>query len=71
MQSLNQFLKKVELSKIIKKLEIDIYIPDIKIGVEYDGKYFHSKRIQKDLEKNKKIENMGISLIRVREKKPR
>jgi very-short-patch-repair endonuclease len=60
--------KKVELSKIIKKLEIDIYIPDIKIGVEYDGKYFHSKRIQKDLEKNKKIENMGISLIRVREK---
>ena len=60
--------KKVELSKIIKKVEIDIYIPDIKIGVEYDGKYYHSKTIQKDFKKNKKIENMGISLIRVREK---
>ena len=60
--------KNVELSKIIKKIEIDIYIPDIKIGIEYDGKYYHSNRIRKDLEKNKKIKNMGISLIRVREK---
>jgi very-short-patch-repair endonuclease len=60
--------QKVELSKIIKKIEIDIYISDIKIGIEYDGKYYHKNKTHKDLEKNKKIKDMGISLIRIREK---
>jgi hypothetical protein len=42
------------LSKIIKKIEIDIYISDIKIGIEYDGKYYHKNKTLKDLEKIKK-----------------
>lgn len=51
------------------KSEIDIYIPQLKIGIEYDGEYYHrtEHRLQKDLEKNQKLYDAGIILIRIRE----
>ena len=30
--------------------EIDVYIPSIKMGVEYNGNYYHSTAIQKDID---------------------
>ncbi|PWY54112.1 hypothetical protein DGG96_17020 [Legionella qingyii] len=50
--------------------EIDIYIPELKIGIEYDGYYFHKgqKKTNRDNEKNKAVGDRGIKLIRVREK---
>ena len=51
----------------IEKLEVDIYLPKLKIAVEYDGSYWHKNKHKKDLEKNKRLEALGISLIRVRE----
>lgn len=46
--------------------ELDIYLPDEKIGIEYDGAYFH-KNPKKDVDKNKKCETLGIKLYRIRE----
>ncbi len=51
----------------IDKVECDIYIPLLKVGVEYDGEYWHRKRHEKDLAKNTFLEKKGIKLIRVRE----
>ena len=49
--------------------EIDIYLPQYKIGIEYDGVYFHSKKRAKELErkKEKALHDAGITLIRVKE----
>lgn len=47
--------------------EIDIYIPSLKLGIEYDGSKYH-RDIQKDIKKNKICNEKGITLIRIREK---
>ena len=51
----------------LKNKELDIYIPKLKIAVEYDGKLWH-KNINKDLEKDMICKSLGIKLIRIREK---
>lgn len=48
--------------------EIDIFIPSLRVGVEYDGERWH-KDIERDLQKNKKCSELNITLIRVREPK--
>jgi Zn finger protein HypA/HybF involved in hydrogenase expression len=60
-QSKNRFL--------IKKKEIDIYIPDIKVGIEYDGIYYHSSQDSKKKEilKDNFFKKKGIRVIRVKE----
>ena len=54
---------------IVEKREIDIYIPSINIGIEYDGGYYHSTiyKFIKDKEKNEFLHSKGINLIRIRE----
>ena len=47
--------------------EIDIYIPQISIGIEYDGYRYHSD-FKSDLDKDILCEKNGIKLIRIREK---
>lgn len=47
--------------------EIDVYVPSIKLGIEYDGLRSHFEKQMKDEEKNQKCKNLGIQLIRVRE----
>lgn len=46
--------------------ELDIYIPSLKTGIEYDGGFFHQD-VEKDIEKNKLAFKKGIKLIRIRE----
>lgn len=46
--------------------EIDIYIPSLKIGVEYDGCRWH-RDIQKDIRKDALVDGKGITLFRLRE----
>ena len=53
---------------IIEKIEIDIYIPKLQIGIEYDGDYYHKNSYKKDNEKNEKLKDKDIQIIRVREK---
>lgn len=47
---------------------IDIYIPKIHIGIEFDGSYWHKDKAQLDKVKTEKIEQTGLNLIRVRQK---
>ena len=53
---------------ILNKVEADIFIPNLKIGIEYDGAYFHGGKEERDEEKIKFFKTNNISLIRVREK---
>ena len=48
--------------------EIDIYIPSIKVGIEYDGSYFHGNP-ERDLQKDQICYSHGITLYRIREPK--
>ena len=52
------------------RMELDVYIPSIKVGVEYDGMAYHSskEKIKSDINKYAICKQNGIYLIRVREK---
>lgn len=56
--------------KLLKGTEIDIYLPEYKIGIEYNGVRFHSERYGKKsstfhLDKTLKAHEAGISLIHI------
>ena len=53
--------------KILNGLELDIYYPDLNIGIEYQGNYWHSlpEAIKRDKRKRKLCEEKGINLIEV------
>ncbi|MDA1674585.1 zinc-ribbon domain-containing protein [Bacillus cereus group sp. TH152-1LC] len=48
------------------RCEIDVYIPSLKLGIEYDG-IFHKNNKSGDEKKNKLLKENGIYLIRLRE----
>lgn len=62
--------RNVRLAAMHRK-ELDIYIPDLKIAIEFNGIYWHSKRIKQDKKYhfNKSIlcQNAGIRLIHIYE----
>lgn len=54
---------------LIKPYEIDIYVPSMKLGIEYNGLVWHSERFGKDksyhIEKIIKCNELGIKLIHI------
>ena len=48
--------------------EIDIFIPQYEIGIEYDGQYYHESS-DRDNKKDAMASERGITLIRIREPK--
>lgn len=48
--------------------EIDIYIPQFNVGLEYDGSYWHKNKSAKDLSKQQAVSAKGMQIFRVREK---
>lgn len=50
----------------LNRMEIDIYIPTLRMGIEYDGKAWHSNK-KRDEYKSKLLKENGIQLIRIRE----
>ena len=52
--------------KILKELELDIYIPSINVAIEYDGKKWHSL-LKRDIHKDNLCKDKGILLYRIRE----
>ena len=65
---LRQFTEAENRFKIGKN-EIDVYLPQLKIGIEYDGLFFHSTKAAEKREKTKNsaLQNHGINLIRIKE----
>lgn len=50
----------------LKGKELDIFIPSLSLGIEYDGCNWH-KNTKSDLEKNRMCHENGIELLRIRE----
>lgn len=50
-------------------MELDIYIPSLNIGIEYDGSAFHKTKVQqqREMKKYRICQDNGILLIRIRE----
>lgn len=47
--------------------EVDIYLPELRVAIEYDGEYWHRNKHKSDLIKQENISKSGVKLIRVRE----
>ena len=50
--------------------EMDLFLPELKIGIEYDGTYWHSARFvskEKSMQKLETAEALGIQLITIQE----
>ena len=54
-------------AKWLGKKELDIYVPSLNVGIEYDGEHYHSA--ERDLAKDKLCHDNGVKLIRIREQK--
>jgi len=56
---------------LANNLEIDIYLPDYKLGIEFNGTYWHSDAVISDkkyhLKKSMQAEKLGIHLIHIYE----
>lgn len=54
---------------LIDNFEIDVYVPSLNLGIEYDGIYFHNSKqsIEREQRKNEFCKDKGIRLIRVKE----
>ncbi len=66
---LSKFFDDIETNvhlKCLKKRELDIYIPSLKLAVEYDGASWH-KDASRDSDKDELCLENGITLIRIRE----
>lgn len=48
-------------------IEVDIFIPSIKVAIEYDGCYWHKKRLEYDNNKNTYLNKSGIGVVRIRD----
>ena len=72
-QSIYYYLKQIvtdaENRVQVEKNEIDIYIPVLKTGIEYDGDLYHKseKAKEREIQKNEALKQLGIRLIRVKE----
>jgi hypothetical protein len=55
--------------KVDPRTEIDVFLPDLKIGIEYDGAYYHSgeKSANREKRKQEELEKQRILLLRVKE----
>lgn len=51
--------------KILEGLEIDIYLPEAKLGIEVDGIWWHSQKSERDFLKTEICESKGIQLIHI------
>ena len=63
---LKSIFESTQHRKKIEGYEIDIYIPELNLGIEYDGVYWHRNKYQWDKEKNLAVQS-EIMLLRVRE----
>ena len=71
-KDLYNFIKSIYVGEIIQSyrdgLEIDIYLPELKIGFEFNGLYWHSeKNKEKDyhIKKTKYFDERGIRIIHI------
>lgn len=72
---LTKYIKSIYTGRIVRRdksvinpLEIDIYLPDLKLGIEFNGTYWHSTEFKdKNYHRNKSVIalNNGVRLIHI------
>ena len=77
-QAIYYYLKKVDKKclsryKVKGRKELDIFIPDLKIGIEYDGYRWHrsEEKMISDIEKDEYWNSVGVRVIRIKEQNKR
>jgi hypothetical protein len=53
---------------VVGRLELDVYIPELKIGIEFNGVYWHSEKYKEKsahYDRHKKAEAEGVQLIQI------
>lgn len=65
---LDYFPDAINTFKIDRNTDIDVFLPSINVGIEYDGSRYHKCKLDKDINKSKRIISRGFKLIRIREK---
>lgn len=71
-KELCNFIESIYHGKVIQnyrdEIEIDIYLPELKIGFEFNGLYWHSEEFKGKwyhLDKTKKFQSKGINIIHI------
>lgn len=52
--------------RFLKGKELDLYIPSLSLGIEYDGEHWH-KSLDKDINKTRICNENNITVVRIRE----
>ena len=58
---------RVESRVSINKKEVDVYLPEYGIGVEYDGRYYHQNANTKEKNKDLEVSKAGVNLFHIKE----
>ena len=66
---LKTIFKDIINQKIIKKRQLDLFLPEENIAIEFDGYPWHLKKEQKDFNKDKIIKNENIKILRIRDER--
>jgi len=64
---LEEFFGGVLHSERIEGKEVDVFIPDIKTGIEVDGYHWHRNGEKRDLAKTEFLKSRGVKVVRFRE----
>jgi Zn finger protein HypA/HybF involved in hydrogenase expression len=64
---LRAIYENVDWRKKFDGVECDIYVPELSIGVEVDGEYWHKAKLVADTQKTQFFEQLGITVFRVRD----
>ena len=49
-------------------MELDVFVPELNMGIEYDGSYWHSdKSIERNKKKYRLCQKAGLTLVRIKE----
>lgn len=65
-QTIFYYLSKVVFAENRKRMygkEMDVYIPSLNIGVEYNGEYYHSNKSDKDIAKYSFLKDKGVRTV--------
>ena len=60
-------LSRYKIEYANKKYEVDLFLPEYNVAIEYDGVLWHKQKLEQEIEKNKAVFYAGISFIRIRE----
>jgi hypothetical protein len=61
--------REVEWRRILDGYECDVFVPDLGLGIEVDGEYWHRNKENKEQQKSEAIAKQGFHLIRVRDQR--